>query len=1625
MKKTLMDDARPTESQEEWRSLFSFPLPSPRRLLVATSFSLGIALALLILSLPDASAQQNPARNPDKDIATSGLGLSNKNPRGIWVDEEKQVLLVLDYRYRKIFTYCFDTGRRLDDHTNDRVKATATDLETAAKKAEVNKDDFFLFNDSAPIVVGEDSSEDLKRRYPGATTAANSKRFYPYQENNKLLLPNPYGIWANGTTDGATLWVSDFDNDKIYAYDLTWHQSPVYPNDSTKKYAKGTRASGKDVITLHSQNKKPHGIWVHGGIMWIADNGADKIFAYDWPSKTHNPSRDILLTHKNAYAQGIWSDGTTLWVANIEGIRPGDEQRIYAYDITSKARDPRKDFTALSGAGNDRPRGIWSDGEETMWVADQTDNKIYAYHFDFTSHPNRALDFDTLKDAGNTKPKGMWSDGETMWVADASEDKGESKAKLYAYDFFTKERLPDKEFGTLVAAGNHDPTDIWSDGTTMWIADYEDDKLYAYNLETKARDAGKDLTLAAGNDQPTGIWSDGTTMWVADTTEDDKVYAYKMADKSRDSTKDINVKALLPHNPYLHGIWSDGTTMWVADFISKIYAFTLPVEEEDENGVKSVRAASRVEAKDLPVLALANKKAFGLWSDETTMWVADDAAANDKIDSKIYAYRLSDAASLGALKLTGHVPSPEYKDFDVELKINDEPKKPFNSGITRYTASVPYATASLTIEPTPLRTGDVDSILPADSSATEGHQVNLAVGENTISITVDTAATDTTSRPQTRTYTVEITREFFTYNDPSKTIALAETQEKSPTDLELKSNDNSDPRGIWANETTIWVADSEDDKLYAYTISTKLRDAGKDIPLVETQEESPTDLELKSNDNSAPRGIWSDETTMWVADSEDDKLYAYTISTKLRDAGKDIPLVEANANPQWIWSDGAATMWVTDNAGTSKADDDKIFAYEMSGDKDQLPSRDIDLGELVKDNNAHSGIWSDGANLWVANNDINNAKIYSYKLAVTGIDCREETKDFNTLEDANNHNPKAIFSDGTTMYVADSEDDKIYAYNQPLSGNAWLKTLRLSGDVFYGTQPFQLSNPTTDYKVWVDRSTESRLRTTITAEAQDPNAVSVKITPEDTDANTTGHQIALSAGSNEIKITVTAENGVIDKLYTVNIHRINNDRRIPPLDFELEGGNADPTSIWADGETMWVVDNSDKTVYAYKMSGKEWAIQNDDKTFPFSTQSLQGDGIWGNETTIWVSDRQINKLFAYQNEESADGIFGNPDVAGDFTTLRSDNVLSPRGLWGDGTTVWVANKSNNLYAYKLTDENRNSGKDVALSDIDDNSGAPSIWDFWANESTIWVVNNSDRTKLYAYKRSGTDAKDANGKQVRDSGKDITLSTDNGNPKGIWSNGTVMWVSDEDDGEIYAYRMPTASGAAGGSDFFFSEDSTLKALQLSGATLTPAFSADNRHYTALVDHTVHTATVTATPNDSMAAVDIFSGGRGTTRKTARKGPQVSLEEGYNIIAIDVTAESRTAQSTYIIEVTKSEAPPVSGGPLPQPQSFQTSSALSQSQTDLASSAIAIGEWKSRLILAESLLNGGVRFVFAVPAVEEFGIEESPDLPSREWRPLLDDEFKATRESNVDGPDRLTIILPKTEGKQRFFRLTPQR
>ena len=562
-----------------------------------------------------------------------------------------------------------------------------------------------------------------------------------------------------------------------------------------------------------------------------------------------------------------------------------------------------------------------------------------------------ADDLDGLIAAGNDSPQGIWSDGATMWVADFS------GGKLYAYRLSDGARDSAKDFDTLSAAGNGSPTGIWSDGATMWVADFYGSKVYAYRMSDGARDSAKDFdTLsAAGNEHPVNIWSDGTTMWVSDWVDDD-LYAYRMSDKTRDPDRDFDTLRAAG-NDFRTGIWSDGTTMWAADWSgAKLYAYRMSDKARDP-------------ARDFDTLGAAgNNNARGIWSDGTTMWVVDVR------DDKVYAYNRA----------------PGDDELLSVLAFSPRDIIGFDPGRASYEVGVASNVTQATVSATAVATV---SIAPEDADDVKGgHQVDLSAGRNAVTVTV--TAEDGVL---TLDYTVSVNRGVTDL-----------TGWKAADDLDgLIAAGNNSPTGIWSDGATMWVADLSGGKLYAYRLSDGGRDSDKDFDT------------LSAAGNVKPVGIWSDGTTMWVADEYEDKLYAYRMSDKTRDPDRDFDTLKAagNNNARGIWSDGT-TMWVADRFYNT------LYAYRMS-DKTRDPDRDFETFETLRaaGNMNPVGIWSDGTTMWVADRVDN--KLYAYRMSDKE---RDPGRDFDALPAADNNNAYGIWSDGTTMWVVDVSDDKVYSY---------------------------------------------------------------------------------------------------------------------------------------------------------------------------------------------------------------------------------------------------------------------------------------------------------------------------------------------------------------------------------------------------------------------------------------------------------------------------------------------------------------------------------------------------------------------------------------------------------------------
>ena len=283
----------------------------------------------------------------------------------------------------------------------------------------------------------------------------------------------------------VTVTVTAADNNTIKKYSVSINQGSEAPYGWS---------AGDDFDTLAAAgNKSADGLWSDGTTMWVSDdtNDHERVFAYTLATKQRDPSKDIHVreygapsTLGNTHVREIWSDGTTMWVVNQYLAK------LFAYTLAGGQRDPAKDIYTDSTAGNKAPRGLWSDGT-TMWVSDAFSKKIFAYTL-ATKQRDPGKDIDTR--GATNRPAGLWSDGTTMWVAVSFD------SKLYAYTLATKQRDPDRDFDVLAGYGNTLPWAIWSDGTTMWMSDYSNAKLFAYNMPGNADLSA--LSLSAGTLTP-------------------------------------------------------------------------------------------------------------------------------------------------------------------------------------------------------------------------------------------------------------------------------------------------------------------------------------------------------------------------------------------------------------------------------------------------------------------------------------------------------------------------------------------------------------------------------------------------------------------------------------------------------------------------------------------------------------------------------------------------------------------------------------------------------------------------------------------------------------------------------------------------------------------------------------------------------------------------------------------------------------------------------------------------------------------------------------------------------------------------------------------------------------------
>ena len=733
-----------------------------------------------------------------------------------------------------------------------------------------------------------------------------------------------------------------------------------------------TRAAAVRDIALGDDNDLPVGLWGDGETLWVADLNEPVLFAYDLSSRTRNSARDIALGDGVGARTGLWGDGETLWVLDFS------RKRLVAYNLSARARDAARDIVLDFRNGNFNPSGVWGNGE-TVWVSDRIARKLFAYRLS-TGVRDEARDI-VLGDG--TLPTELWSNGETLWA-------------------------------------------LLNTGTTPT-------KLHAFYLSTGARDEARDIVFRYVHNQTSGggLWSDGETVWVGNATTGGLLYAYALPSPSSNASL-----TRLKLSGIDLGVFSPSQTSYTADVTDTVTGTTL-------KAFAAPGARFQISAPDVDTQVPGHQ--VSLEAGENVISVMVTAA--DGVTQRTYTVTVtsvvhSSDGALSALALSAI-------DFGT-----------FSPDVTQYSASVAYDVDVTTVTAVASEARADVSITPEEDvdAHTPGHQVSLRTGTNTIGVAVTTGDGSTS-----QTYTVTVTRaplltahveglpgshdgssEFQfhvvlsddvaglshrTIRDQAVvatggTVKRAKRRQRGRNrewTITIKPSGTASiqiriiaVQGLLplSEQLTLTVpgpqpAGSAGTRSALSTFSTNVA-----APIALGGASPQPRLIALAQENTRPAGLWSDGAHLWVANADEDdrRLYAYGLTDGVHESTRDIV---TEGVPRAVWSD-EEIVWVSTRDGGGV-----LQAYRLS-DGAREASRDV---QLEGRRSSPAGMWSDRTTLWAV--DWLGATVDAYGLA---DGTRDAGRDLRTLGLAGNWMASAVWSDGETMWVSD-HDERVYAYH--------------------------------------------------------------------------------------------------------------------------------------------------------------------------------------------------------------------------------------------------------------------------------------------------------------------------------------------------------------------------------------------------------------------------------------------------------------------------------------------------------------------------------------------------------------------------------------------------------------------
>ncbi|GGA12676.1 hypothetical protein GCM10008018_67130 [Paenibacillus marchantiophytorum] len=905
-------------------------------------------------------------------------------------------------------------------------------------------------------------------------------------------------------------------------------------------------------------------------------------------------------------------------------------------------------------------------------------------------------------------------------------------------------------------------------------------------------------------------------------------------------------------NANLIGLNVDGAPL--ADFASGTPAYTLNVLYAKSaiaiTGIKEDATANAVVAGG-SILAVGNNT------------VTVTVTAEDGTTKKIYTVTVVRADKSTNANLT-------------DLKVDGVSVVGFSSSRLNYTVNVPNTKTSVVV-------------MGTKEDSTAGNPVvvggsNLLVGDNTVTVTV-TAEDGTTKK----VYTVIIVRAAnsdaslsalevdgtsvanfdpntltYTVNVPNATQSVVVTGTKKETTA-------SDPVVVGGSNllvgnntvtVTVTAEDGTTKKIYTVTV---VRAASSDASLSDLKVDGTSVANFDPLDLAYTLNVPNSQTSVVVV-------------TTTTDPTALTPVVIGGSN--LLVGNNTVTITVTAEDGTTK----KVYTLTIV----RAASNDAALIGLSVDGTPLTGFASDTFtytyNVLYAKTSINITGTKAYANASVAV-----AGGSNLIVGHNTVTVTVTAEDGVTK-----QDYTVTVVRADKSTNANLNDLKIDGVSVAGFSPSKLT-----YKVTVPNTTTS---------------VVVVGTKEDSAA---GNPVVvggsnLLVGDNTVTVTVTAEDGTTEKVYTMTVVRAaSNDASLS--DLKVDGtsvANFDPNTlaytvnvpnaqtsvavtatkldpaaqVQVVGGSNMVVGNSNKvTVTVTAQDGitkKEYivsVVRAGSSNSSLSSLSVDGKPIAGfaSGTLTYTVHVPNAKKFVVVTATKTDPTANVLIVGGSNLDVGNSNTVKVTVTAEDGTSVT---------SYIITID-RAANDDASLSGLSVDGKPLADFDSGKLHYAVTVTN-----EVYSVTVSGSVYAPTSQiliNNVVGASKVITLQD------GL--NAVVVKVIAQNLSEqVYSIAITRNTSAE------------LNGFSLSGVTLTPVFAPKTLGYSGTVPNTVQSTTVSASVYDPLASIAVYHNNVLINNVNA----PIQLIEGRNTVSIVVTPRIGDVQ-TYTAVITREGQPSSSG------------------------------------------------------------------------------------------------------------------